>query len=332
MLRQRLSLITDHGLSSETRRLAGTTFFERLFDEILGIQSWDDFPTDKCEQVALPLSLIEELIDVYFEWDDFVWNSSNLSSEARAMYHFIWWGRYGDYNFLVYYFIHRFHSWKTRAELEDFIVELSKLLLVYSVCFRKVTNECRQKMRQLMDRLSRAHKTTEPTDIINHLAQERAEFYEDILCCLRTEPFAYIPTGKTIVCWLDAMLAELGAGTDAELLIEQLLGGIDIEHIQSVNHEDDTEWGEELNQLGNLIVLESSLNRSLGNNDYASTKRDIYMSKDSKFQIVQNFAHTNEQWNPSLARKRCDDVAKRLADYLCGDHKGTLLEGLLLKG
>ncbi|MBB5353824.1 hypothetical protein HNR46_004088 [Haloferula luteola] len=320
-------VITDYGLSVETRNLAGTTFFERLFDVVLGIQGWEDFQKDKCEFVELPLAFIEELIDVCFEWEDTL---PKLGPEAHAMAYFIWWSRYGRYHYLIRYFLHRFRS---RAvvpearleELEQFIIGLSKLLLINSLRFQRITKDGRQKMREVMELMSRTNGSVEPESVINHLARERAVLADETRECLLGEPFAWIAKAKNIVCRLDAMLAELTAGTESGRLVELLFDErIDIEHIESFNHQDLTEraqmqaeWGDELNQLGNLIVLEYDLNRSISNDDYATVKRPRYLA-DSKFRTVQNFAGANEVWGRELASIRRRALTDRLGAYLCG--------------
>lgn len=323
-------LITDHGLSVETRNLAGTTFFERLFDVILGIQAWENFQKDKCEQVELPLTFIGDLIDVSFRWEDTL---PTLSPEAQAMTRFIWWSRYGRYHYLVPYFLLRFQPGTVGAvasqpELEEFIIELSKLTLIYSICFQKITNDGRHKMRRLMAILSRGNTATTPREVIDHLVLERAAQVQATLHALLHDHFAHIPKAKNLVCRLDAMLEELGAGTGSRGLSDLLFNQrIDIEHIESFNHQDlnernriQTEWGTELHQLGNLIILEYNLNRSVGNGDYAATKRERYEA-ESSFGVVRDFARSYPAWNRGLAIERRKTLAEKLAAYLCGPLK-----------
>ncbi len=320
-------IITDYGLSIELRSLAGTTFFERLFDVIMGIQPWDNFQKVKCERVELPLEFIEELIDVSFSWEDTI---PKLRPEPYAMSWFIWWSRYGRYHYLIRYFLHRFreHSRDSadfRIELEQFIIELSKLLLVQSLCFKKVTKEGRQRVREIMALLSKDKTDTMPADVITHLAQERAAQSTTIRGHLLADRFADIAKAKNIVCRLDAMLHELEFDTESESL-EKLLfeGPIDIEHIESHNHKDHNKrarihetWGDELHQLGNLIILETNLNRSILNDDYATVKRDRYSTK-SRFRVVRHFATSNPGWTRELASARRVSLADKLTDYLCG--------------
>lgn len=320
-------LITDHGLSVETRNLAGTTFFQRLFATILGIQQHEDFQKDKCERIELPLKFFRELIDVSFQWEDTL---PELEPEAHAMTSFIWWSRYGRYHYLIRYFLHRFRPGTdalaaTRAEVEEFIKSLSKLLLIYSICFQKITNEGRHKMRELMAVLSGEKDTTSPQDVIGHLANARAAMAQATSKVLLEDPFAYIPKAKNIVCRLDAMLAELAEGNSSGRLTDLLFDErIDIEHIESFNHENlerrsliQAEWLSELHQLGNLIVLEYDLNRSISNDDYSTVKRSRYQA-ESKFRTVQAFAKTNALWTKGHAIKRREALARSLAEYLCG--------------
>lgn len=325
-------LITDYGLSNETRNLAGTTFFERLLDVILGIQQWENFPPQKCERVTLTLGFFNELVDASFAWEDIF---PKLRPEAHAMCWFIWWSRYGRYYFLPTYFLHRFRDRCLsdsgfKAEFEDFIIGLAKLLIIYSLRFQRVTNEGHQKARALMNRMASHVEQVRPSDMINHLTAERMQWREHLHERLLFDEFADIPKAKNLVCRLDAMFSELDAGHSAEALGKLLFESqIDVEHIESANHRDGAkreavqqEWGSELHQLGNLILLEYDLNRSISNADYATIKRARYES-DSGFRVVKAFSRQNPIWTRELARKRRKALAEKLTDYLCGLESAT---------
>ncbi|BCX49858.1 DUF262 domain-containing protein [Haloferula helveola] len=321
-------LITDHELSNETRSLAGTTFFERLLDVSLGLQNWENFQPDKCRQVRLPLRFFSDLIGVLIEWDA---RLKQFRPEADAMIWFIWWSRYGRYHYLPAYFLHRFRDRSDRdtvafqSELEEFVIELGKLLVVYSLRYQRVTNEGRQKARELMTLMSSNATHIEPTDVIAYLQLERAKCSGEIRERLLTDWIAHIPKAKNLVCRLVAMFTELEVDSEPENLGALLFETpIDIEHIESANHKDPMErerihqdWGAELHQLGNLTVLEFDLNRSIGNHDYATEKRARYLA-ESRFRSVQTFAEENAEWNQERARARREALAERLTGYLCG--------------
>jgi len=98
---------------------------------------------------------------------------------------------------------------------------------------------------------------------------------------------------------------------------------IDIEHIESVNHKDEIErakvhalWQGELHRIGNLIVLESSLNRSISNEDYNTVKVPAYRTW-STFRTVRTHAEAFPEWNLDMCKKRKETLKRTLVDYLC---------------
>jgi hypothetical protein len=96
---------------------------------------------------------------------------------------------------------------------------------------------------------------------------------------------------------------------------------IDIEHIQPYNDQNAKErerikqtWGEEINSLGNLIVLESDINRSNQNKAYVIKRAKL--KEKSKYGIVQNLVATHNDWNLGLAKARKIIEVTKILDYL----------------
>lgn len=96
---------------------------------------------------------------------------------------------------------------------------------------------------------------------------------------------------------------------------------IDIEHIESVNHKDEkkrneiqSQWGNDLHQIGNLMILEMNSNRSISNEAY-ETKLLNYTN--SGFQIGQRHARNFPEWNLKACQKRKAQEVSRLVAYLC---------------
>ncbi|MBS1519869.1 MAG: HNH endonuclease [Bacteroidetes bacterium] len=93
---------------------------------------------------------------------------------------------------------------------------------------------------------------------------------------------------KTLICRMSAMLDENYISNSAELetaVTQRLFGDVfDVEHIQSYQDKNVAEreailaaWGGEINAIGNLVAIESSINRSMRNDEYAD-KRLAYQS------------------------------------------------------
>jgi hypothetical protein len=305
-------------LPDQARELSGTTFFDRLFDTVLKIEKWDGFPYDKCMKVELPTSLFDEVIEAATDWHR---ARPALRPEAIAMETFMECGRYKKYQApLTILFIWRFRP--NHEELEGFIINISKLLLIYSLRFQKIANEGRRVMHEVLRRICSKDATID--SLFKIILQNRAENASNVAERLSCDYLAHIPMSKNLVCRLVALLdeLELSPNCDHELYKHLFWEVIDIEHIEAANHKDGsirTEvqslWGQDLHGLGNLIVLERSLNRSISNEAYSSHKRDHY--HNSRFASVKSFAAKYVDWNLPLAQERKKELTNRLTLYLC---------------
>ena len=138
------------------------------------------------------------------------------------------------------------------------------------------------------------------------------------------EPIAGIPKSKYLLCRLGAMLSE-DYLTSNERSIKDLreilcFNDIDIEHIQSYNHEDLSlretvweEWKDEINSLGNLVVLERSINRNIKNSLY-NIKKDSYVK--SQFSIIKELNSFSENWILEDAQERRKKESKKIMQYI----------------
>jgi len=95
---------------------------------------------------------------------------------------------------------------------------------------------------------------------------------------------------------------------------------IDIEHIQSANDEDKgnrdlikKEWQDVLNSIGNLMILEYNINRSIGNNSFS---KKIKSYKKSNFSIVKNFPTLFPSWGLDYAKQRKEKEIIKIINFL----------------
>lgn len=316
-------------LPYQARELSGTTFFDRLFDTVLNIEKWDGFSYENCVGLKLPTSLFDEVIEASTSWHRV---SSTLGPEAMAMDCFMWWGRYGNYhNPLTTVFMWRFRP--SREELEDFIINSGKLLVIYSLRFQKKTYEGRGVMHKLLGEICAEGATIAALrEVILKACSENSTAVADLLM---RDWLAHLPKSKNLVCRLVALLDELELSPRCGRSLCDLLFWkveIDIEHIEAANHKDSSIreevqdlWGQDLHGLGNLIVLERGDNRSISTGVYPSDKRTCYLQ--SKFTTVKKFAEGHADWSLEKAKARKSALASRITDYLCGSstsHPQTL--------
>lgn len=304
---------TEADLAHAARLAAGTTFFEHFFDVVINKQTRNGFAREKCEGFKLTLGLIRDLIDVRFRWDEP--GSVPYGAEAKAMETFIWRSRYSSYYEVLFLFSHRFDP--SPAEIERFTIAFSKLLLVHSLLYERINEGRRTFLHELLKRFSTSRTEETVDSIITHMEEISASRGGEVLRAMNNHPLAWM-SSKNLVCRLVAMLDELEVGTLTADELHKLIfmTYIDIEHIEASGHADQT-WEAELNRLGNLIVLEFDLNRSLQHKDYATDKRGRYLA-ESNFRSVKNFAEQNTVWSAEHARNRREALADNLTSYLCG--------------
>ena len=309
-------------LPFQVRELTGTTFFDRLFDTVLRIQVWDGFVFEKCAKVTLPLSLFRELISAAVQWHQ---EKSKLASEAAAMDVFLSWSRYGNYHDpLVILLFWRFHS--EAVTRDETLIAFGKLLLIYSILSRKKTHHGRGVVHTVLGRI--CDGATSEVELLTLIRKTSRENSESVRQELNEGWLAGNTKGKNLVCRLIAFLDEMERkpSPTAEALCDLLFWKqeIDIEHIEAANHKDGTkrteiqeEWGQDLHGLGNLIVLERHLNRSISNELYQSHKREHFLK--SRFETVKKFAESHPSWTLQDARDRKAGLSEKVTRYLCGE-------------
>lgn len=313
-------LVTRHQMPKVLHDFSASVFFERYFDTVLRVNTWLNFATDKCKQIEVSLEELNRLIDVRFEWERQI---PALGVEARALLEFIWWSRYGKYHYLIVLFRYRFES--EQALTERFVIQLSKLLILFSIRYRRAVIELHGIMHDLQEKLFGSAPVVSADEVIAFLNEATVARRGEIETTLTEEPIADNVKAKGVTCRLSALRDEIEAGDRTAEEMRWLIfeKEIDIEHIESVNHKNESErvkihaqWQGELHRIGNLIVLERSLNRSISNEDYKSVKLPAYSSK-SAFQSVQKHAKNYPDWNLVACKARKNDEVRRLVDYLC---------------
>jgi len=161
--------------------------------------------------------------------------------------------------------------------------------------------------------------------VVAFLYEATASRKQRITVALTEDPIANNPKAKGLACRLSALQHEMEVPDRTADKVRAVIfdTAIDIEHIESVNHKDEAarhriqaEWGEELNRIGNLTVLDSSLNRSISNEDYKTVKRPAYAEQEV-FRIVRRQAEQFPDWHLKACKERKVLEVSRLVNYLC---------------
>ena len=275
------------------------------------------------------MSEIDNIIDSRYEWE-IKWRSNEYgNAKIKGLQHLWSWSRYGRFWIFNFVFLFIYKDNPNRYErLYEFSEKLIKVYLLYSIVYQKSVNNIKGSFNnKLLDILVNGKYE----DLISHIDEklligsqwEKNRFKEildgDILFSNKV---------KNILCRLSALLEENYKTNEAEeikSITEKLFHSkenpIDIEHIQSYNDENEEErekikksWGLNLNSLGNLVILEQSINRSINNSEHK--KLEGY--KKSSYNIVEKVLvnQYGDGWNIEKCKERKKYEVSKICEYL----------------
>ncbi len=305
-------LIAKHNMSKEATKYSTKTFFDRLFDTILHNREWKDFKAHK--DIILELDDLHKLVqcfEMYAQnreknellriYDDFIQN---------ARYKEVW----------MYTIIALFFDAIKQEQILDFHKELFKLLVPPSLFNEREVKDVKHNLIELYVSLKPENgQSKNGMEILR--AWKKKGLKEDMkpkemfdeACDM---PIAENPTAKYLLCLIVEWL-QSGRKQCQEVLFDP---EIDIEHIQCYTDEKYRdkiwkEWGDEINKLGNLVILERSSNRSQKNKKEA--KEGNYRNSD--FASARALADKVNGWKKEDAEKRREKLTKRIWAFLSSD-------------
>lgn len=326
-------IVSFYKLPNHLLTIGVDTFFEKLFDSLIKGKNDSSFISHenikKIAEVGLKLEDLKKISEARFKWEE-IKNTISLQSSFEE--HYIYWSRYGRYfNFIYFYLMENDNLIKGSKEfknMEILLSKISKMFILYSVSYAKQINYIVTFMGEIYSAI--LHKTSfeniikKIEDSVNR--DDVKKLFNDRL----NEPMANKYTVKNLICRLSAMFYELES--DKIKSKEQTLKlifkeAIDIEHIQAYTDCKDViqvreSWGEELDCLGNLIVLESNINRSIGNLEFTEKligTTEIGGYKKSNYAIMSEFIKENsrkQKWSKEDALERKKKEIGKIVDYV----------------
>jgi uncharacterized protein with ParB-like and HNH nuclease domain len=316
-------LIARYQLPRVLYTYGSDTFFEQLFDTILKNNLWDHFKNN-VDKVELSLQDLDRIIEIRYEWE----NSSYETVEDACSMNFIDWSRYSRYSILVFLFLYKFKGEKDYFHnMLQFIHQISKVYVIYSIRFQKVIYDIHTFTYDLIEKILEGDYEKIMSFVNEKIGtlDDHHQGWYDIVDILNGD-ITFNRKLKDMVCRLSAMLHE-NYKTASSKTIEKIQGNlfwgnvpIDIEHIQPSLDEDGNkreaiweEWGDDLNSIGNLMVLESDINRSIGNKTYPEK---IKRYSESVFKVVKEQPKKYPEWNVQICRKRKEYEVTAILEYL----------------
>lgn len=298
-------LIAKYNLRSDLDALSTPRFFERLFDTVLRVRHWSEF---KKVEVDMQVDDLNKIVDAF----EIVSQAFKENESLQIMHRFLLETRYSNvWNYLVVALY--FKSIET-SEMVAFDTLLFKLLVPPSLHWAKRVYAVQGKLLEILHLLPEKKGIDLLKVYLVHGLDNKSGKDSFIEAC-NYSISGYVKW-KNLICRLCEYLIAQDEN-NPQSFANLFQTGIDIEHIQSYTDSQDRdatwkEWGEEINRLGNLVLFESSRNRSVGND--ASKKPKEYAA--SVFRSVNSLQDKVETWSLEQAVERREKLTKRMMEYL----------------
>ncbi|MGK0448442.1 MAG: hypothetical protein ACJA2M_002237 [Polaribacter sp.] len=309
-------LIAKYNLPDTLFQFGWETFYDRLFDSLLGIKEWEHFGKVFENKVDIQLDEMRDVVNVRFEWK----NSQYVSSENMFALNLISWSRYGRYWRIVYLFLYKYRKCEYRyTNLSELLIVINKLFFIYSVIYAKSVYEIHSFMFSIQKSL------------INNSIEEVMNFIDEKLKSVKNEKQVWIRNTlegyitdnakkKNLICCLSAYLEERSMSNDIDELRRKLFDTrFDIEHIHA-NADETIIINDNLqNSIGNLVMLEEVINRSIQHAPFLKSDKSNKNKKEeflkSKYSSVIKIAE-NKKWDNEDMEQRKIEETNKILQYL----------------
>lgn len=309
-------LIAKYNLPDTLFQFGWETFFDRLFDTLLGVREWEYFTKVFENKVDIRLDEIRDVVNVRFEWE----NSHYVSTENMFALNLIWWSRYGRYWRIVYLFLYKYREDEDRYKnLSELLIAINKLFFMFSIIYAKSVYE----MHSFMFSIQRSIINNNIEEVMNLISEKLMYMKTENQTWIRNVVSSYITENakkKNLICLLSAFLDERSEENDVHELRTKLFATrFDIEHIHA-NADETIIVDENLqNSIGNLVILEEEINRSIQDAPFLKSSKSKKNKKEefrkSKYISVRKIAE-KEKWDIEEIQQRNEDETNKIMQYL----------------
>ena len=137
-----------------------------------------------------------------------------------------------------------------------------------------------------------------------------------------------------LVCTLTALIDEVAKGVKERDIYEKFFNyemikdPYDIEHIEARNNfKDDKENVDEFNGIGNLTVLERSINRGIKDKPVIDKNEEYKKSKYAAVELV--IRKCKDKWDIKCVKERAEEEIKKIKSFMKGELDFCIREGRL---
>lgn len=313
-------LISKYKLNIALYSKSTDTFFDEFFDTLLNVQIHKDMTGIKSKNIDLSLEDLKRIIKVAY-----LWNSSDFrNANEYISYTLIERSRYSQYTNIAYQILLSNENLPDEERLSQVYVcllKLAKLFFCYSVQFAKAVYSVHSFMHeayQLVYNYKENHKK-----LFSNIQEKLNSYNDDRFrneCIGRPIAIDRSPCAKNLICILSDFFEELEMGTPLDVLQKLYSNGFDIEHIHANANEDEgNDINEELqNSIGNLMLLEYDINRSIGCLPFNEKKERSdggICYKNSNYATVKKIRNYSS-WGLHEVELRRKEEIKKISDFL----------------
>ncbi len=304
-------LIAKFGLPNQLFRMATDTFYECLFDVILNVQ--DHKEIKNLNGLEMSIEDLNMVIDACYQWNSCEYKNANqmiaglLIEKSR-------YSRYADFAYQIM-IAHRDLEIDNRINLAmDYYQILCRIYFCYSLKYLKQVNE----IHSLMDNAYKMIIQKSEKETRNYLVQKLDSVSREEMVNNIGWTIAYNRVCKDLVCCLSAFFDEINSSIPLVELEEKLSWGYDIEHIHA-NADENVNMDEDLqNSIGNLMLLEFDINRSIGAETFYEKVHGVpgHLSyQDSHYATVKKIA-SYTRWGAEEAVQRKVEETEKIMNFV----------------
>lgn len=302
-------LITKYDLNNSLYAFGWETFFDRLFDALLGIDEKDYFKN--LNNLELSLETLTEIIELKYEKEIYKYKYNETEFATNMISCFSRYARSKD--LIIFPFLYFNKKEQNAYELlERLVVVVNKYFFIHSI------ENSRQiyRVNDFVARLVKNMRDISPEDIINKVKEQIAVEDESSLNWAIGRDLYDGRSSRwwrNLICGVSTYLKERSV-TSNDDLIKKIFntGYFDIEHIHATADESIVVPSELQNSIGNLTHLEYTINRSIKDKLF-SEKRKRYA--ESSYEFIREIAGRDE-WTEDDIKNRKEQETSAIYNYI----------------
>ncbi|NMB37938.1 MAG: DUF262 domain-containing protein [Bacteroidales bacterium] len=300
-------LIAKYNLSSNLYQMGTDRFFEYLFDVLLNVQEHKEIKNTN--ELVLSLEDINDVIGSCVLWKSHIFETS-AELISKLLINKSRYGRYSSFAYQIMLATKGMEA-KDRISAVNLILDkLSRVFFCYSILYSKQINEIHSFMNKANDLIINEGLNATMALIDGKLNSINQSLINNSL----GGEIAHNRIWKDLICCLSAFFDEEKTEISLDELEDKLSRNYDIEHIHATADEIIDFEKPLQNSIGNLMLLEYDINRSIGSKPFEDK---VHSYKNSKYATAKKISKF-PKWDTEDANKRRKEEIDKIIKYLFG--------------